>query len=300
LYTQGKRIGGSCDLVIFLKPKSGEREPQIKSNIDHNNPQNTVINFSVEVAPKDKEGYKNLIRNSLIEKKINCDAFVLVRLDGSMSGPSAGIGFYLVLHSLLHQIPLPKNLGSTGTIEGQRVGAIGGLNLKLEYSVRKEKPINIFILSIENKKYRGVPSQSYEDLFSYITERVKQVHFVSSIKEIEIALNEILNETIKDKVHVCGDGVRDKRQKEPQSKNMEIQATPEQFLALITDNMIGRREIKKIDEKTHEAGHTIPDPQLKEIYQITLKDPQFSEVINESKILYSEYKQKIDSNSAEE
>jgi predicted ATP-dependent protease len=108
-----------------------------------------------------REGYKQFVRDYLTEKgKFDYDAYCLIRTDSSMKGPSAGIAYYLALYSLINRAPLPRNLGSTGTVfERPKVGPIGGLDLKLEYNVKKEKPINTFILSIKNKKNRH-PSQN--------------------------------------------------------------------------------------------------------------------------------------------
>ncbi|RHZ36019.1 hypothetical protein [endosymbiont GvMRE of Glomus versiforme] len=107
------KIGGSSDLIIFLKPKSG-KNPRVEGNINQNN-SSSVINFSTQIAYNDKEGYKKFIRDFLVEKeKFDYDVYCLIRTDSSMSGPSAGIAYYLVLYSLINQIPLPRNLGSTG------------------------------------------------------------------------------------------------------------------------------------------------------------------------------------------
>jgi predicted nucleic acid-binding Zn-ribbon protein len=291
------KIGGSSDLVIFLKPKSA-KIPRVESNINQNNSE-MVINFSTKVAYDDEKGYKQFIRDFLTEKgKFDFDTYCLIRTDASMSGPSAGIAYYLALYSLTNQIPLPRNLGSTGTVfERPKVGGIGGLNLKLEYNIKAEKPVNIFILSEENKRDERYHEQSFEHIPEGTKGKIKQVHFISTIDQIEIALQEILNSPDEKMIHSCGKSeVRDKQ--EP--KDIEFQATPEQFLALIADNMIGRQEFKKIDEKTSEAGRTIPNPELREIYQVVFKNSQFSEAISKAKSLYNEYKQKIDSNSADE
>jgi len=90
---------------------------------------------------------------------------------------------------------LPRNLGSTGTVfEKPKVGAIGGLNLKLEYNVRKEKPINIFILSEENKKYEGVPSQSYNNTHRQLLtqQRTLTVIFLNLSKDLNSSVLRVM------------------------------------------------------------------------------------------------------------
>lgn len=80
LWTLGGEIGGSSDLIIFLKPNSGK----------------TAVNFSIELH-KEKEDYKKFIRDFLIEKgKFNYEAYVLIRTDFSgMRGPSAGMAYFI-------------------------------------------------------------------------------------------------------------------------------------------------------------------------------------------------------------
>ncbi|CAJ0841897.1 10670_t:CDS:2 [Entrophospora sp. SA101] len=63
---------------------------------------------------------------------------------------SVRVAHYLALYSALNKIPLPRNLASTATIKGEKVGGIGGLQHKLEASVNNG--IDTFILSNENKK----------------------------------------------------------------------------------------------------------------------------------------------------
>jgi len=230
------KIGGSSDLVVFLKPKLGEN-PRIEGNFDQNNSQ-IVINFSTQIAYNDKESYKQFIRDFLIEKgKSNYDVYCLIRTDASMSGDSAGIAFYLALHSLINQTPLPRNLGSTGTVfERPKVGAIGGLNLKLEWNVKKEKSINIFILSENNKKCEWASEQSWEHISSQIKEKIKQVHFVSNVDQIKTALQEILKNPKEKLVHSCQKNEIPERKpekpepREPPQPNSEI--TSDQVLSL--------------------------------------------------------------------
>ncbi|CAI2162420.1 10700_t:CDS:2 [Funneliformis geosporum] len=238
-----REIGGSSDLIIFLKPKAG-RIPQVKGN---QNNSETIINFSAQIAYEDKKGYKQFVRDYLTEKgKFDYDAYCLIRTDSSMSGPSAGIAYYLALHSLINQIPLPRNLGSTGTVfKRPKVGGIGGLNLKLGYNVgydiKKENPINIFILCEENRNKKACAklnngrcykenSGSYYDLVSLqIKEKIKQVHFISQVDQIETALNEILKNPNEKFVHSCGSKPREP----PRQPNSEI--TSEQILTLIAE-----------------------------------------------------------------
>lgn len=239
------KIGGSSDLIVFLKPKLGKNS-RVESNIEQNNSE-AVINFSTQIAYGDKEGYRKFVRDYLKEKgKNNYDAYCLIRTDSSMSGPSAGIAYYLAFYSLINQVSLPRNLGSTGTIfEKPKVGAIGGLNLKLEYNVKKEKPIDTYILSEENwnkesyqKSNNGrclrESSSSYYDLISsHVKERVKQVHFVNNVLQIEIALQEILKEPSRKIVHSC-EKVEAPRKEEPKP-NLSSQISSKQLLSLSTE-----------------------------------------------------------------
>ncbi|KLL02980.1 MAG: hypothetical protein MRECE_34c006 [Mycoplasmataceae bacterium CE_OT135] len=178
---------------------------------------------------------------------------------------------------------------------GTKTGAIGGLNLKLEYNVKKGKSINIFILSEENK-------DTYENInFSLIyKEKIKQVHFVSFTSQIEIALQEILKEPERKVIHSCGKSeVRDKKQKEPEPKTAEVQATPEQLLAYFFDGgwcgISGRQESKT--RQTKDDYPSIPPASplfgsLQNLFSI-----QYKEVSDKTKNLYEEYKQKLNSNS---
>ncbi|CAH1756396.1 12199_t:CDS:2 [Entrophospora sp. SA101] len=133
---------------------------------------------------------------------------------------SVRVAHYLALYSALNKIPLPRNLASTATIKGEKVGGIGGLQHKLEASVNNG--IDTFILSNENKKDKNK----------------EQIHFISSVDQIKIALNEILNGNVEEKVHNCG---KDKKPEEPQPRdppqpdkpNSEI--TSEQLLSLVAE-----------------------------------------------------------------
>ena len=60
--------------------------------------------------------------------------------------------------------------------------------------------------------------------------------------------------------------------------------------------MIGRQVYEKGDENNPNdlgsSGHTIPNPKLREIYQVVFEYPQFSESVNRARNLYNEYKNK--------
>ncbi|CAG8561845.1 9540_t:CDS:2, partial [Ambispora leptoticha] len=217
LYTSGNepnRIGGSCDLIIFLKP---------------NNNQKANVNFAIDLGEY-KDYYKQIIRNFLNEKgKNNNDAYVLVRELTSARGDSAGIAFYLTLHSLINRIPLPRNLGSTGTVYGTKTGAIGGLNRKLEYNDGKKV----------RHKYPQWDAYENVDFSPLFKEKVKQIHFTCSTNQIEIALQEILKEPNRKIVHVCGKSEipeknpeKDKEPRGPPNKEpqKETSITSEQLL----------------------------------------------------------------------
>ncbi|MEG7979229.1 MAG: hypothetical protein NY202_05030 [Mollicutes bacterium UO1] len=231
----------------------------MKSNY---NSSETIINFSAQIASDDKEGYKQFVQDYLAEKgKFDYDAYCLIRTDSSMSGPSAGIAYYLAFYSLINQVPLPRNLGSTGTVfERPKVGAIGGLDLKLGYNVghniEKENPINIYILCEGNRNkeacqrllggryYEGGASSYYDLASSQIKEKIKQVHFVSQVSQIEIALQEILKNPDEKLVHSCGKKEipekkpeKDEEPREPPDKEPQedISITSEQLLSLIAE-----------------------------------------------------------------
>ncbi|MCE8164079.1 MAG: hypothetical protein I3274_07830 [Candidatus Moeniiplasma glomeromycotorum] len=177
IYQGNVKIGvDTKELMLFLKPKYSS-----ETNI-HFPPDKVSQSQQQSVSKIIKE----LLKNSQTLTGIsNYDIYIL-RLNAtiSYSGPSSGIAHYLVLYSCLHKIPLPRNLGSTGEIKGNKIKAIGGLWDKLKACVEKEKPIDILILSEENKKYEGFPEQSYEDIDSHITEKIKQVHFISQVDQI--------------------------------------------------------------------------------------------------------------------
>ncbi|CAJ0641603.1 636_t:CDS:2, partial [Entrophospora sp. SA101] len=255
LYTCGEgreKVGGSNDLIIFLKPQH-ENLPRAPPRVNFSN--NIVGRHSQKSYKSYKEYYEQIVRNFLVQNgKFNHDAYVLVKSDNSMSGDSAGIGFYLALHSLVNRIPLPRNLGSTGTVEGQK-------------GYQRFNPGYV----------TSDPEENWFDNFpDDLTEKIKQVEFVSFTSEIPLALERILNPGMAPRNVPIP----------PEPQTMEIQATPEQFFALVADNMIGRQETKKVDENTWESERTIPNPELGEIYQVTAKKRavEQSRITNEQKI----------------
>ncbi|CAJ0748994.1 10395_t:CDS:2 [Entrophospora sp. SA101] len=177
--------GLSRELLLFLKP-SNNQSPTVYFPPD-----------KIEQAQQDsvRKIVKDLLQNSSagLEKVQNYDIYIL---------------------------RVNKNLASTATIKGEKVGGIGGLQHKLEASVNNG--IDTFILSNENKKDKNK----------------EQIHFISSVDQIKIALNEILNGNVEEKVHNCG---KDKKPEEPQPRdppqpdkpNSEI--TSEQLLSLVAE-----------------------------------------------------------------
>jgi len=93
------------------------------------------------------------------------------------SGPSSGVAHYLALYSALNKIPLPRNLASTATIKGKKVGGIGGLKNKLQGSIKKG--IDVFILCETNKRDERHKEQSFEHIPADIQNKIKQVHFIN-------------------------------------------------------------------------------------------------------------------------
>ncbi|RHZ36372.1 S16 family serine protease [endosymbiont GvMRE of Glomus versiforme] len=320
--SERNKTGGSSDLIIFLKPKTG-KSPRTEINIDIKNNSRQAINFSIRIEGshpqkgyKFKEYYEQIVRDFLSEiGKFDNDVYVLIRQSGPASGDSAGIAFYLALYSLVNRVPLPKNLGSTGTVEGKKTGPIGGLKTKIEWNVEKEKPINIFILSEANLNKQGYqkinpgmvtgePEENwFENFPSSLKEKPHQVHFILTKDQIEIALHEILKEPDKKIVHSCWSSeVQNKKsQKEPSPKNMEIQATPEQLLAFMFDSGfcgISRNEESK-NQKDERGNITIPFASSETESLQNILSIEFSKIkaFEKVKNLYNEYKQKLNSNS---
>ena len=227
------------------------------------------------------------------------DVYCLTRISGSVRGDSAGIAHYLALYSLLHRVPLPRNLGSTGAIEGQKVGAIGGLKFKLGANTVKKKPINTFILSVENKNNEprlnnSYPNEdSYEHIHSSIKKKIKQVEFVRFTNEIPLALERILNPEMKSR----NIPVPEKHE----AKAAEIQATPEQLLAFMFDSGfcgVNRNEGSKT-KKDEKGGIAIPpaSPENGPLQNILSIEFGKKGVFEKIRNLYYEHKQKLNSNS---
>ncbi|WNE40013.1 MAG: Lon protease [Mycoplasmataceae bacterium] len=224
-----KIVGGlSRELMIFLKPSKN---------------QSSTVYFplnKIEVAQQNsvRKIIKDLLNNSSIglENIQNHDIYILrVNSSHDGAGPSSGVAHYLALYSALNKIPLPKNLASTATIKGERVGGIGGLQHKLEASVKSG--IDTFILSCENKKDEN-HEQSFDDTPHQVESKIKQVHFISQVDQIKTALDEVLNETVREKVHIC------KKNKIPNKEPQEeYSINHEQFLSLATE--IFSREVSK-------------------------------------------------------
>ncbi|CAI2192719.1 4767_t:CDS:2, partial [Funneliformis geosporum] len=225
--------GSSRKLLLFLKPSKNH---------------SSTVYFPPDKIEKAQQNSVRKVIKSLLENQSakleriqNYDIYIL-RVDSSHdgAGPSSGVAHYLALYSALNKVPLPSNLASTGTIKGTKVGAIGGLQHKLEASV--ENGIDIFILSHKNKKSTN-QEESFDDTPHNVENKIKQVHFISQVDQIEIALNEILDNTVKEKVHICNkDKTPDEQpekpeQREPPEKpeqpNSKI--TSEQLLSLITE-----------------------------------------------------------------
>jgi len=57
---------------------------------------------------------------------------------------------------------------------------------------------------ITNFWKRRIKEQSYEDAPPNIKSKIKQVHFINQVDQIEIALQEILKELEREIVHSCG------------------------------------------------------------------------------------------------
>jgi len=189
----------------------------------------------------------------------------LIRQSGPASGDSAGIAFFLALHSIVNQIPLPRNLGSTGTIESQKTGPIGGLKTKIKSNVEKKKnPIDLFILSEANYNKQGYqnfynrngvrtsePEENwFENFPSRLKEKPKKVEFVKLAAEIPLALERILNPQATKRGFPT-----------PPEPGFEFSAAPEHLLALMLDF-------------SHQPSQS---SDLKEIIDILVNYSQFSE-----------------------
>ncbi|CAG8640021.1 4673_t:CDS:2, partial [Ambispora gerdemannii] len=133
--------------------------------------------------------------------------------EGTISGPSSGIAHYLALYSALN-------------------------NLLAQLRVIK--------LNKEGKEvcHKYPEIDSYEDIKSpLLQKKVKQVHFISQVDQIGVALQEILKEPEKKITHSCGkDEIPEKKPEKPEPReppqkpekpNSEI--TSEQLLSLATE-----------------------------------------------------------------
>ncbi|CAI2195206.1 9974_t:CDS:2, partial [Funneliformis geosporum] len=246
----GGKKGNARGLSLFLKPHNRE---------------NYKVYFPENIVEEQQNTVRQLISNLLdksqkIGKEVRGNDIYILRVgskerEGTISGLSSGVAHYLALYSALNKIPLPRNLASTGTVEGEKVGSIGGLKYKLQAAVDKEKPIDTFILSEANKsveaykKFKPGYVPKYPDIDSYenieknslsLTAKIKQVHFVSQVDQIETALQEILKNPNEKVIHSCGEIPEKKPEKpkpqeppKPDKPNSEI--TSEQLLALIAE-----------------------------------------------------------------
>jgi predicted ATP-dependent protease len=221
--------GSSSELLLFLKPNNS-------SNLE------TSINFpSNKVSDSQQKSVReiiyNLLKNSskLGEEIKKYDVYILRLRTGNTkyTGSSSGVAHYLALYSALHKIPLPRNLASTATVEGKRVGKIGGLKYKIEAVINKSNPIDTFILSEDNRKDKNCPEQSYEDIPLHITSKIKQAHFISQVDQIETALQEIIREPNRKIVHSCEKN--EVPRKEEPEKKPSFPIGSEQLLSLITE-----------------------------------------------------------------
>nr|CAG8433666.1 12628_t:CDS:1 [Entrophospora candida] len=214
--------------MIFLKPSKS---------------QSSTVYFppdKIEQAQQNsvRKIVEDLIKNSStrLEEVKNYDVYILrVNSSHEGAGPSSGVAHYLALYSALNKIPLPKNLASTATIEGQEVGAIGGLQHKLAASVGKG--INTFILAKKNESSQN-KEESFDDTPTRVVEKIKQVHFISQVSQIETALLEIMTEPDKHVFHSCGANPPEKPRRDPGNNgpnnppNPNSSITPDQLLSL--------------------------------------------------------------------
>ncbi|CAG8826881.1 32653_t:CDS:1, partial [Racocetra persica] len=269
--------GKTRGLVLILKPHKRENYEVYFPETIEQEQQISVRQLIKDLLDKSQKLGKGAQQNDIYILRTGSK-----EREGKTGGPSSGIAHYLALYSALHKIPLPRNLGSTGTVEGERVGSIGGLRYKLEASV--DNGIDTFILAEKNKKHKN-QENSFDDIYPSIESKVKQVHFVSSVKEIEIALNEILNGAIKEKVHVCGkEPIPEKKPEKPERNrdppiNSEI--TSEQLLSLITE--LGIREKQGENQDFWEK--------LQMAYG---KNPNYQEAVDQTKNLRQEYLGKLE------
>ena len=114
----GGKKGNARGLSLFLKPHNRENyQVYFPDNIVEEQ-QNTVKQLIKDLLDKSQKlgkAYKNDIYILRVGSKEN---------EGRISGPSSGIAHYLALYSALNKVPLPRNLASTGTVEGNEVGVV--------------------------------------------------------------------------------------------------------------------------------------------------------------------------------
>ncbi|CAG8719363.1 6771_t:CDS:2, partial [Ambispora leptoticha] len=234
-----------------------EKYNQIRTNLVINKVDRSKELIAKEPAQQDS--VRKLINGLLQEQqqelgKIQSYDIYILRVASSHygAGPSSGVAHYLALYSALNKIPLPKNLASTATIKGAKVGGIGGLKNKIQGSLKKG--IDTFILSETNKRDEKYEEQSFEHIPPDIQNKIKEVHFISQVNQIKIALNEILNGTIKDKVHVCGKSEipekkpeEDKEPRGPPNKEpqKEPSITSEQLLKVVNSVLSLQKEYQE-------------------------------------------------------
>jgi len=178
--------------------------------------------------------------------------------------------------------------------ENKRDKAVIGRRRRLETTIEanrkiiengkaKEDKIDTFILSEENKRDEDYHDESYEHTPPDITNKIKQVHFISHVSQIEIALNEILNNSVKEKEHVCGkEPIPDRKPEKPNQRDPPTsEITSEQLLALITELSIREKQGENQDfwEKLQMAYG---------------KNAKYLEAVNQAKNLREEYVGKLE------
>jgi len=266
--------------LLFLKP----------SNI-----QSSTIYFPPnKIEPAQQNSVRKLINDLLQEQSRelgrvqNYDIYILrVASSHYGAGPSSGVAHYLALYSALNKVALPKNLASTATIKGAKVGGIGGLKHKVEGSIKRG--IDTFILCETNKRDEVHKEQSFEHIPADTKNKIKQVHFISQVDQIKTALYEILKEPNQKIVHSCGkEPIPEKEPEKPEPRgppekpekpNSEI--TSEQLLSLIIELSIREKQGENQDfwEK------------LQMDYG---KNANFQEAVNQTKNLHQEYLEKLE------
>ena len=226
--------GNARELLLFLSPS--------------NNQSSTIYFPPDKIELAQQNSVRKLINELLQEQSTelgkvqNYDIYILrVASSHHGSGPSSGVAHYLALYSALNKIPLPRRLASTATIKGTEVGRIGGLKNKLQGSIKKG--MDTFILCEGNEK--DIAKRNGEGklvfLFSDLESKIKQIHFISQVNQIGIALLEILKEPNRHIVHSCGKSPEPRRgpenpePEEDPNENPSSSITPEQLLSLVAE-----------------------------------------------------------------